>query len=97
MFQLFFQHLRFVALFWPHGLPPGIMVALGKRSSTGLGLTGEANVVRRSTSTAQQTAVGLSTSQRMMRFKEALLANVLKTREASNIILEYVIYRHGIT
>ena len=65
MLQLFFQHARFVALFWPQGLPPGVMVCLGARPTTGLGWTGEAKADRRSANAAQQAAVGLPESQSM--------------------------------
>lgn len=66
MFQLFFQQPRLVALFWPHGLPPGVMVCRGRRSTTGLGLTGEAKPGWRSAKTAQQAAV-VPESQRMVK------------------------------
>ncbi len=66
MLQLFFQHARFVALFWPHGLPPGVIVCLGARSTTGWGWTGEAKAELKSANAAQQAAVGLPESQSMM-------------------------------
>ena len=68
MFQLFFQHPRLVALFWPHGLPPGVMVCLGKRSMTGLGWTGEPRAVwTKANSAAHLAVVDHFTSQRMVK------------------------------
>jgi hypothetical protein len=79
MLQAFFQHLRLVALCCPQGGPPGMMVCLGTWATTLSGLTGEASVLWSSINTAQQTAAGLSRSQRMMRVEKARPCKILNT------------------